>query len=143
MRVTFTVSHQLVGALMGVKFRPPLEMRVHQSSWLTIVNVTRRMKRNLPLAELRVTLGRHSVSVDTAMMKATDTITVIEGYDAMRVFLEAVWRRHDKPIEEIAFLLGSLKWADGSPVDPVMWQDWLAAVQIAVSAGRCEIAAGR
>jgi len=23
-----------------------------------------------------------------------------------------------------------LKWADGAPVDPAMWQDWLAAVQI-------------
>jgi hypothetical protein len=23
-----------------------------------------------------------------------------------------------------------LKWADGAPVDPVMWQDWLAAVQL-------------
>src|SRR5258706_11627424 len=60
------------------------------------------------------------------MIKATDTITVVEGYDAMRVFLETVWRRHDKPVEEIAFLLGSLKWADGSPVDPTMWHDWLA-----------------
>jgi hypothetical protein len=29
----------------------------------------------------------------TAMIKATDTITVVEGYDAMRVFLETVWRR--------------------------------------------------
>jgi hypothetical protein len=59
------------------------------------------------------------------MIKATDTITVIEGYDAMRVFL------------------GSLKWADGSPVDPTMWHDWLAAVQMATSAGSCKIAAGR
>jgi hypothetical protein len=29
--------------------------------------------------------------------------------------------------------VGSLKWADGSPVDPAMWQDWLAAVQITCS----------
>jgi len=77
------------------------------------------------------------------MIKATDTITVIEGYDAMRVFLETVWGRHDKPVEEIAFLLGSLKWADGSPVDPTMWHDWLAAVQRAASVGSCKIAAGR
>jgi hypothetical protein len=47
------------------------------------------------------------------MMKAPDTITVIEGYYAMRVFLETIWRRHDKPVEEIAFVLGSWKWADG------------------------------
>ena len=91
---------------------------------------------------IRVTLWRNSGHW-IAMIKATDTITVIEGYDAMRVFLETVWRRHDKPVEEIAFLLGSLKWADGSPVDPTMWQDWLAAVQMAASVGSCKIAAGR
>jgi hypothetical protein len=43
--------------------------------------------------------------------------------------VEAVWRRVDKPQEEIAFLLAGLKWADGSPVDPAMWQNWLAAAQ--------------
>ena len=89
------------------------------------------------------TLGRNSESLDTAMIKATDTITVIEGYDAMRVFLETVWRRHGMPVEQIAFLLGSLKWADGAPVDATTWQDWLAAVQMAASAGCCKIAAGR
>ena len=77
------------------------------------------------------------------MIKATDTITVIEGYEATRVFLETVWRRHGKPVDEIALLLGSLKWADGSPVDPTTWQDWLAAVQMAASAGCCKTAAGR
>jgi hypothetical protein len=68
-----------------------------------------------------------------AIMKATDTITVVEGYDAMRVFLEAVSRRHGMKDEEIEFIIGGLKWADGSPVDPTMWQDWLAAVQMACS----------
>lgn len=62
-------------------------------------------------------------------MQANDTITVIEAYDAMRIFVETVWRRLDKPQEEIAFLLAGSKWADGSPVDPAMWQDWLAAAQ--------------
>jgi len=79
----------------------------------------------------------------TAMIKATDTITVIEGYDAIRVFLETVWRRHGRPVDQIAFLLGSVRWADGAPIDPTTWQDWLAAVQMAVSAGSCKIAAGR
>jgi len=78
-----------------------------------------------------------------AMIKATDTITVVEGYDTVRVFLETVWRRHGRPVEEIAFVLGGLKWADGTPVDPTMWQDWLAAVQVAASVGRCETAEGR
>ena len=63
------------------------------------------------------------------MTKPADTITVVEAYDAMRIFLEKVWRRLDRPQEEIAFLLGGLKWADGAPVDPAMWQDWLAATQ--------------
>jgi hypothetical protein len=66
-------------------------------------------------------------------MKATDTITVIEGYDAMRIFLETVLRRRGETAEEIEFIVGALKWADGSPVDPTMWRDWLAAVQVVCS----------
>jgi hypothetical protein len=62
-------------------------------------------------------------------MQANDTITVIEAYHAMRIFVETVWRRMDKPQEEVAFLLAGLKWADGSSVDPAMWQSWLAAAQ--------------
>ena len=76
-----------------------------------------------------------TASPDIAIMKASDTITVVEGYDAMRIFLETVLRRHGKTSEEIGLLIGGLKWADGSPVDPTMWEDWLAAVQI-VCAGR-------
>lgn len=70
---------------------------------------------------------------DVTMMNATDTVTLIEGYDAMRVFLETVSLRLGKTGEEIDFIVGSLKWADGSPVDPTMWLDWLAAVQITCS----------
>jgi hypothetical protein len=64
-------------------------------------------------------------------MKATDTITIVEGYDAMRIFLETIWRRHGKTNEEIELLVGALKWVDGTPVDPTMWEDWLAALQTA------------
>jgi hypothetical protein len=67
---------------------------------------------------------------DVTLMNATDTVTLIEGYDAMRIFLETVSLRLGKTDEEIVFIVGSLKWADGAPVDPAMWQDWLAAVQI-------------
>jgi hypothetical protein len=70
-----------------------------------------------------------------AIMKASDTITVVEGYDAMRIFLETISRRDGNTSEEIELLIGGLKWADGAPVDPTMWLDWLAAVQI-VCAGR-------
>jgi hypothetical protein len=68
-------------------------------------------------------------------MKATDTITVADGYDAMRIFLETVRRRHGDADAQIELVIGGLKWADGSPVDPTMWADWLAAVQTA-GAGR-------
>ncbi len=76
-----------------------------------------------------------TASPDMAIMKASDTITIVEGYDAMRIFVETVWRRHGKTDEEIELLIGGLKWADGAPVDPTMWEDWLAAVQM-VCAGR-------
>jgi hypothetical protein len=73
------------------------------------------------------------VTEDVTRMNATDTITLIEGYDAMRIFLETVSLRLGTTDEEIDFIVGGLKWADGSPVDPAMWQDWLAAVQLTCS----------
>jgi hypothetical protein len=63
-------------------------------------------------------------------MNATDTVTLIEGYDAMRIFLKMVSQRLGTTDEEIDSIVGGLKWADGAPVDPAMWRDWLAAVQI-------------
>jgi hypothetical protein len=65
------------------------------------------------------------------VMKAIDTITVVEGYEAMRIFLETVRRRHGDPGGQIELIIGGLKWADGTPVDPTMWEDWLAAGQAA------------
>jgi hypothetical protein len=70
------------------------------------------------------------VTEDVIIMNATDTITLIEGYEAMRIFLETVSLRLGTTDEEIDFIVGGLKWADGVPVDPAMWRDWLAAVQI-------------
>src|ERR1700730_9354902 len=62
---------------------------------------------------------------DMAIIKPTDMITVLEGYDAIRICLETVWQRQGKPTGEIELLIGGLKWADGSPVDPTLWEDWL------------------
>jgi hypothetical protein len=76
---------------------------------------------------------RAGVTEDVTIMHATDTITLIEGYDAMRIFLETVSLRLGTTDEEIDFIVGALKRADGSSVDPTMWQDWLAAVQITCS----------
>jgi hypothetical protein len=70
------------------------------------------------------------VTEDVTKMNATDTITLIEGYDAMRTILETVSPRLGKTQEEIALIVAGLRWADGAPVDPAMWQDWLEAVQI-------------
>ena len=36
--------------------------------------------------------------------KATDKITVLEGFDAMRVFLETIWKRQAGAPEDIAFV---------------------------------------
>jgi hypothetical protein len=72
----------------------------------------------------------------TVAPKPTDTITVLEGFDAMRVFLETVWERQGKASEDIAFVIGGSKWADGSPVDPTIWHDWLTAVRICSPAER-------
>ena len=44
--------------------------------------------------------------------------------------LETVSLRLGKTDEEIDLIVAGLKWDDGAPVDPAMWQDWLAAVQI-------------
>jgi hypothetical protein len=71
---------------------------------------------------------------DVTNMNPTDTITLIEGYDAMRIFLETVLPRLGKTDEETGLIVAGLKWADGAPVDPAMWQDWLAAVHIACGA---------
>jgi hypothetical protein len=74
-----------------------------------------------------------------AIMKASDTITVVEGYEAMRIFVETMWRRHG----EFELLIGGLKWADGAPVDPTLWEDWLAAVQMACIGRTSEIVESR
>ena len=71
------------------------------------------------------------MTADMAIMEATDTITLVEGYDAMRIFLETVRRRHGDAAGQIELVIGGLKWADGSPVDPTLWADWLAAAQTA------------
>ena len=66
----------------------------------------------------------------SAEPKATDKITVLEGFDAMRIFLETIWQRQGRSPEDIAFVLGGSRWADGSPADPTIWEDWLMAVRI-------------
>jgi hypothetical protein len=40
---------------------------------------------------------------DMAIIKPTDMITVIEGYDTMRIFLEPVWQRQAGPPARSSF----------------------------------------
>jgi hypothetical protein len=47
-----------------------------------------------------------------------------------------VWQRQGKAAEDIASILGRSKWADGSPADPALCQDWLMAIRV------CRLAAG-
>jgi hypothetical protein len=70
-----------------------------------------------------------------ANIQATDTITAVESYDAMRILLETIYRRHGEAAD-IALIIGWLKWADGAPAHPAMWENWLAAVQVSCSGRR-------
>jgi hypothetical protein len=61
------------------------------------------------------------------MLQASEPITVADAFDAIGPFLEAVRRRHNVTAEALDFVIGGLKCADGSPADPSMWEDWVAA----------------
>jgi len=56
-------------------------------------------------------------------------VTSEEAYRAMLAFLEATWERSGRG-DELGALLGSLALdADGRPMDPAAWTDWLAAIE--------------
>jgi hypothetical protein len=129
--------HAVYAALLDR--RPSMELRIREH--LTVVNAEVVPRRKLRLVSPFVrTLMDRPASSDMNIMNTIDAITIVEGYDAMRIFLEAVWRRHGKTDEEIEFLVGGLKWTDGAPVDPTMWEGWLTAVQIACVGRTLEIA---
>jgi len=67
--------------------------------------------------------------------RATDTITVLEGFEAMPVFLEVIWQRQDRASQEIAFVLGGSRLVGGSPADPTIWEDWLVAIRMSRAKG--------
>ena len=65
-------------------------------------------------------------------MDERDLVSVGDAYRAMFGFLEAYFER--TRADEVAVLLGSMNMADdGKPMDPALWQDWLMAVQRAIS----------
>lgn len=66
---------------------------------------------------------------DTNTLSQDDNLSVMEGFEAARLFLRSVLRRHGKQDDEVEFILGGMMWRDGAPNDPIMWGDWLAAIQ--------------
>ncbi len=73
------------------------------------------------------------------------SLNELEAFDAMRVFLEAFWRRGGCESEELRNLLS---WMDrtpwpsgkqlphlvGAPLDQAQWEDWLDAIDAMKSA---------
>jgi hypothetical protein len=68
------------------------------------------------------------------------TLTELEAFDAMRVFLEAFWRRGGCESRELANLLSwtargwpngapQLPHLQGAPLDIAQWEDWLDAIE--------------
>ena len=75
----------------------------------------------------------HSVAMSEIDFTSAQTpcLSLSDGYDAMRHFLEAYWERGDRSSDDIAVLLGSLNrdvTRDGGPVDAAQWDDWLKAI---------------
>ncbi len=57
-----------------------------------------------------------------------DFLTSKQAYEAMFVFLEAIYRRIQS--DDLGALLGSMSiLEDGSTADPAVWDDWQVAVR--------------
>ena len=68
------------------------------------------------------------------------SLTELEAFDAMRVFVEAFWRRGACKSDELANLLSFTnreRWPSGkqlpsllsAPLDIAQWEDWLDAIE--------------
>jgi len=65
-------------------------------------------------------------------VEAAPNLTIEQAYQSMVCFLEAYWERTQS--DEIGALLGGLALdADGRPMDPAAWSDWLAAIELATT----------
>lgn len=62
---------------------------------------------------------------------SAEVISLIEAFDAMRLFLEKYWIMGGKSSDDIAVLLGSLnrdEQSNSPPLDVALWHDWVRAV---------------
>jgi hypothetical protein len=74
------------------------------------------------------------------------SLTALEAFDAMRVFIENHWERGLKKSEDMLWLLSAINretavWPDGGPSDPAMWNDWLHALERVKNIDLSEVAA--
>jgi hypothetical protein len=63
--------------------------------------------------------------------RAEYLLTELEAFDAMIVFLTALWERGERSNLDIRTVLSFISrdtWEDRSPADPAQWEDWLSAV---------------
>jgi hypothetical protein len=63
-----------------------------------------------------------------------ESLTTVEAFRAMLIFLDGYYERGGCQSEDIATLLSGISqaiWTDGSTNDPAQWHDWLTAVQAA------------
>ena len=61
----------------------------------------------------------------------TPRLSVRQGFDAVRHFLEAYWERGLRSSDDIRHLLSAMDGSmtiDGGPIDQAQWSDWLEAV---------------
>jgi hypothetical protein len=61
----------------------------------------------------------------------TPRLSVRQGFDALRYFLQAYWERGLRSSDDIRLLLSALDCSmtqDGGPLDEAQWSDWLEAV---------------
>jgi hypothetical protein len=66
----------------------------------------------------------------TPGVEKIETISILQGFDAMRAFVEKYWERQEPRPDDIATLLSSLDRnieRDSKPLDIALWGDWLEA----------------
>lgn len=61
--------------------------------------------------------------------RGDEMVSLDHAYRAMFRFLDSYWVRGGKTADELGVLLGAMDLsADGPPMDPAMWSDFLAAI---------------
>jgi hypothetical protein len=59
------------------------------------------------------------------------SLTLLEGFDAVREFIEAIFRSSGQRSDDLAMLLSAMDRVGGRPLDIAQWHDWLEGVMLA------------